>query len=82
MITFNHDELSKIVAYIVENDVLLAAVGKELEQLQNVTTINEAKIKGYQLSKKHEDTSTIDMEDGTTYTCNLLVSILISKHYL
>ncbi|KAF2897094.1 hypothetical protein ILUMI_09075 [Ignelater luminosus] len=73
MITFNHDELSEMVAYIVENDVLLAAVGKELEQLQNVTTINEAKIKEYQLPKKHEDTSTINMEDGTTYTCNVLL---------
>lgn len=82
MITFNHDYLSKDIAYIVENDVLLAAVTNKLsETAKNVEVIYSAKIKGCQLPPKMSLISSstnlakVEMEDGSTYECRLLVSI-------
>lgn len=68
--------MSEILAYIVENDVLLAAVGKELCNTKNVTVVNEAKIKSYRMPQETDEVVKVDMENGTTYTCRLLVSNL------
>lgn len=77
MITFNHEELNDVLAYIVENDVLLAAVGDELKKVPNVTVVNEAKIRSYGLPKDKEEVTKVDLENGTSYTCNLLVRKMI-----
>ncbi|PSN45979.1 Ubiquinone biosynthesis monooxygenase COQ6, partial [Blattella germanica] len=67
----------KDVAYIVENDVLLSAVNKQIELLaENVTVLYQAKIKDYELPQNDRSLNNVNikMEDGSTYTCNLLVS--------
>lgn len=74
MITFNHDDLSEVLAYIVENDVLLASVEKELKQIQNVTVINEARIKSYGLPDEKQEITRVELENGTSFSCKLLVS--------
>ncbi|CAF4868724.1 unnamed protein product [Pieris macdunnoughi] len=76
MITFSStDILDDDVAYIVENDVLLHAVSKELSKSKNIETVYQAKIASYQLSQSqlsHENI--VKMSNGDTYSCDLLVS--------
>ncbi|XP_022116240.2 ubiquinone biosynthesis monooxygenase COQ6, mitochondrial [Pieris rapae] len=75
MITFSStDILDDDVAYIVENDVLLHAVTKELNKSKNIETVYQAKIAGYQLSQSqvsHENI--VKMSNGDTYSCDLLI---------
>lgn len=71
MIAFNEDCI-ETTAYIVENDLLLAAVGKELQNLPNVSVIYGAKIKDYHLPLENE-TSTVKLENGNSYNGTLLV---------
>lgn len=81
MITFSHDDLVDDIAYIVENDVLLAAVNREVQKLaDNLTVIHEAKIKGYELPQHHRKTSDVrvHLECGSSYICSLLVSVIYS----
>lgn len=73
MITFNNDDLSEVEAYIVENDLLLAAVGQELRKVENVTVINEAKVKSIQLPLDKSGVVAVNLEDGSTFQCKLLV---------
>ncbi|KAJ9596115.1 hypothetical protein L9F63_012699, partial [Diploptera punctata] len=73
VITFNYEDMVEDVAYIVENNVLISAVNKELEKLMpNVTVQYRAKIKGYQLPHDNNDVR-IDLENGSSYFCNLLI---------
>jgi ubiquinone biosynthesis monooxygenase Coq6 len=76
MITFSHDDMVEDIAYIVENDVLLAAVNREIQKLAgNLTVIYDAKIKGYELPQRHGKTSDVrvHLERGSSYTCSLLI---------
>lgn len=75
MITFNNDDLNKVVAYIVENNLLLSAVGKELNGVKNVTVINEAKVKSYNLPLEKNGLVKVNLEDGSNFQCKLLVSV-------
>lgn len=75
MITFNADDLSETVAYIVENNLLISSVLKELKYVSNVTILNEAKVKNYHLSYEDGQKHKITMENGNEYTCNLLVCL-------
>uniref|UniRef100_A0A1B6D947 Ubiquinone biosynthesis monooxygenase COQ6, mitochondrial n=2 Tax=Clastoptera arizonana TaxID=38151 RepID=A0A1B6D947_9HEMI len=61
------------LSYIVENDVLLAAVNKELETISNVTVLHESKIKSYKLPSENDSFVQITLDDGTDYSCNLLI---------
>jgi hypothetical protein len=66
------------IAYIVENDVLLAAVNRQIQELTgNLTVIHQAKIKGYDLPQRHGPASDVrvHLENGSSYSCSLLVSI-------
>ena len=81
MITFSHDDMVEDIAYIVENDVLLAAVNREIQELAgNLTVIHEAKIKGYELPQHSGKTSDVQihLENGSCYSCSLLVSVIDS----
>jgi hypothetical protein len=81
MITFSHDAMVEDIAYIVENDVLLAAVNREVQELtENLTVIHEAKIKGYELPQRYGTTCDVrvHLENGSSYVCSLLVSIIYS----
>jgi len=81
MITFSHDDMVEDVSYIVENDVLLAAVNREVQKLAgNLTVMYDAKIKGYELPQHHGETSDVrvHLEGGSSYICSLLVSVIYS----
>lgn len=79
MITFSHDDMAEDIAYIVENDVLLAAVNKEVKELtENLTVMHESKIKGYELPQCYGTTCDVrvHLENGPSYVCSLLVSVV------
>lgn len=73
MITFDYDDLLETIAYIVENDTVLGAVGKEVVKT-NVKVVNEAKVKSYVLPRDSDSFTKVNLENGNSYTCNLLVS--------
>ncbi|KAJ2953215.1 hypothetical protein O0L34_g792 [Tuta absoluta] len=73
------DILDDDIAYIVENDLLLDSVSKQISQTKNVDIVYGAKIAGYDLAKKQDDLQTqtknlVKMANGDTYACELLVS--------
>jgi ubiquinone biosynthesis monooxygenase Coq6 len=78
MITFSDDDMVDDIAYIVENDVLLAAVSRKIQELSgNLTVIHEAKIKGYELPRCYRTTDVrVHLDNGSSYVCSLLVSIM------
>ncbi|XP_052744046.1 ubiquinone biosynthesis monooxygenase COQ6, mitochondrial [Bicyclus anynana] len=71
------DILDDDVAYIVENDVLLEAINKELKSnaIQNVDIVYGAKIAGYDSPKAlgREMRNLVKMENGDCYSCDLLI---------
>lgn len=77
LISFSSREiLDDDVAYIVENDVLLEAVNIELKSssVKNVDILYEAKVTGYELSKSGCQGNIVKMNNGDSYSCDLLVS--------
>lgn len=81
MITFDNDDLLETVAYVVENDTLLGAVGKEVVKT-NVQVVNEAKVKSYVLPRDSGSFTKVNLENGNNYTCKLLVSDFIFNTFL
>lgn len=84
MIVFNDDFLMKEIAYIVENDLLLHAVNKQLANKENVNVIYNSKVENIKLPKTPEENAEIQLQNGTKYKTKLLVSekyntILISQ---
>lgn len=77
MITFDNDDVLQPVAYIVENDLLLSAVGEELGGIENVTVVNDAKVKLYELPLEKNKTTKVKLEDGNVLQCSLLVSVFV-----
>lgn len=74
MITFNEDHLSEELAYIVENDLLLHAINKQLSQKENVTVIHESKIIEVKLPKTSAEFASVQLQSGKRYAARLLVS--------
>lgn len=84
-IVFKPDNICDDVAYVVENDLILSAVGKVLQDINNVDIVYEAKINKYQLPEPDQNFVQVELENGTKYTCNLLVSecvALLNKYIL
>lgn len=79
MITFNEDRLYEELAYIVENDVLLYAVNKQLSQKENVTVIYDSKVADIKLPKTSMDHAIVQLQSGKQYRAKLLVS---TEHYI
>lgn len=73
MITFNEDQLSDELAYIVENDLVLHAVNTELSKKESVTVINDAKVDKIILPE-----SRVLLEGGKSITSKLLVRTVLS----
>ncbi|XP_026735257.1 ubiquinone biosynthesis monooxygenase COQ6, mitochondrial [Trichoplusia ni] len=78
MISFSSaDMMDDDVAYIVENDLMLHAINKELLSTDNENThiVYNAKIDSYQLPKEKYSSpqSIVKMANGDTYTCQLLI---------
>ncbi|KAJ8925743.1 hypothetical protein NQ315_009591 [Exocentrus adspersus] len=72
-ITFGDQTSPEDVSYIVENDLLIAAVNNELKQLDNVKVQYSAKVTDYHLPEYHESSSSVRLDDGNTYSCELLL---------
>lgn len=75
MITFNEDHLSDEFAYIVENDLILHAVQKQVSAKPSVNVIYNSKVQNLELSTDSYKSSTVVLEDGTKYKAKLLVSV-------
>lgn len=73
-ITFNHDNFSDNVAYIIENDLILDSVYKQLGSVENVHIKNSAKIENVDL--ENAITRCVKLEGGDEFTCDLLVSTI------
>lgn len=71
-ITFNHDNFSDNVAYIIENDLVLDSLYKELESAKNVQIKNLAKIE--EVNLENDTTRSLKLKGGEELTCELLVS--------
>ncbi|KAG5896170.1 hypothetical protein JTB14_016945 [Gonioctena quinquepunctata] len=72
-ITFGEETSLDDVSYIVENDLLLGAASKEVRTINNLEVLYNAKVKSYHLPEYHENSVGINLEDGTQYTCELLL---------
>lgn len=75
MITFGENDLSEELAYIVENDLLLDAVNKQLSEKKNVTVVYESKVANVELPKTSSEFATVQLQSGKQYRARLLVSI-------
>lgn len=73
MITFNENLSYKDLAYIVENDLLLHAVNKQLSKKENVTVIYKSKIANVKLPKTSMEFVTVQLQSGEQYKSRLLV---------
>lgn len=74
MITFDENHLSKELAYIVENDLLLHAINKQLSEKKNVTVVYESKVANVKFSKTLNEFTTVQLQSGKQYRTRLLVS--------
>lgn len=74
LITFNRDNFAGDVAYIVENDVLLYAIVKEIEKNPNVIIQNNAKIDQVRLQRDGRPRNMVYLKSGESYSAELLVS--------
>lgn len=62
------------VAYIVENDILINAVEKQLKNFSNVTVMNGMGVEQYKLPRDSSEGVELLMTNGDSISCNLLVS--------
>lgn len=74
MIEFNEGNLANEIAYVVENDLLLHAVNKQLEEKENVNVIYASKVENIKLPKTQGDDAEVQLENGNKYKTKLLVS--------
>uniref|UniRef100_A0A2M4BMD5 Ubiquinone biosynthesis monooxygenase COQ6, mitochondrial n=1 Tax=Anopheles marajoara TaxID=58244 RepID=A0A2M4BMD5_9DIPT len=73
LITFNYDDFSDNISWIVENDVLLASVYRQLETVPNVEIRYAAKLADCRLVRDGAERSTVQLTNGEQLTCELLV---------
>lgn len=74
-ITFGEEMSTDDISYIIENDLIINSVNKELRDIKNLEVLYGTKVKLYNLPDGHEKHSNfIQMENGNTYSCDLLVS--------
>lgn len=66
------------MAYIVENDVLVHGILKELESFDNITVRNDAKIEKIALEKDGLTYSKVQLANGDDFSAQLLVCNLTS----
>jgi 2-polyprenyl-6-methoxyphenol hydroxylase-like FAD-dependent oxidoreductase len=79
VLSFTNPLMQTEVAHIVENDVLLDAVTRQLNQTSTPIRYN-CKIDSCDLN--HEDNRPrVKLQSGEQLSCNLLVSTTTTKHY-
>lgn len=81
MITFNEDNLDQEIAYIVENNLLLHAIDKELENKPSVQVIYNAKVDHVSLPDNYGENAKIKLQNGQEFQTKLLVRILFINFY-
>ncbi|XP_013400796.1 ubiquinone biosynthesis monooxygenase COQ6, mitochondrial [Lingula anatina] len=79
-ITLNHDDMTDDVAYIVENDVILAAIMKQFDKIKhNVTVMYNSKAEMYTFPSQIQDGVQenlwikVHLPDGETFQTKLLI---------
>lgn len=77
LITFSHDNFTGNLAFIIENDVLLFAILKEIEKNSNIVIQSGAKIDKIQLESETGKTNEIHLTTGEQFSAELLVSYFI-----
>ncbi|XP_015439694.1 PREDICTED: ubiquinone biosynthesis monooxygenase COQ6, mitochondrial [Dufourea novaeangliae] len=73
MIEFNEDHLSEEIAYIVENNLLLHAVNKQVAEKENVTIVYDSKVDNIKLPEVQGGDAKIQLQNGKRYKTKLLV---------
>lgn len=73
-IHFNHPNFSDKVACIVENDLILESLYKQLDNLLNVQVKNESRLESCKLPKDGAKKSEVTLKSGEQFSCDLLVS--------
>ncbi|XP_012149973.2 ubiquinone biosynthesis protein COQ6, mitochondrial isoform X1 [Megachile rotundata] len=73
MIVFNEDYLAEEIAYIVENDLLLHGVNKQLTEKENVNVVYDSKVESIKLPVNEGDNAEIQLQNGKTYKTKLLI---------
>lgn len=72
-ITFGDETSIDDISYIVENDLILDSVSKEIGDIPNVEVLYGEKAKLYGLPGQEKNVN-ICMENGDLYICEVLVS--------
>lgn len=81
MIAFDQDSMEQDLAYIAENDVILAAITDQLEKVkgENVEVKYETKVKSYKLPRmstsRNSNWAEVVLENGDVLNSKLIVSI-------
>ncbi|CAO1429231.1 unnamed protein product [Diamesa tonsa] len=72
-IDFQHTSLADSVACIVENDLILEALYRQLQTLNNIEIKNESRLESCILPKDGAQTSEVTLKSGENYSCDLLI---------
>jgi len=71
VLTFDNDD---DLAYIVENDSILGALYKQINEEQNITVNYDSRVNQCNLSDSHRDLATVKVANGdTSFETSLLV---------
>ncbi|XP_058826812.1 ubiquinone biosynthesis monooxygenase COQ6, mitochondrial [Topomyia yanbarensis] len=73
LITFNYDDMAENISWIVENDVLLASVYRQLEGLDKVQIRYSSKVEECSLIRDGAAMSTVRLANGERLSCELLI---------
>lgn len=66
------------VAYIVENDVLIHAILKEIEKCNQIEIKNNSKIEKVRLQRDGFANGLVYLKSGEVYSSELVVSVLVA----
>lgn len=73
-IHYEQPDFESEVAYIVENDLIVASLSERIdESCPNVTVKRGARVKNYRLPESLSENVEVDLEDGSTIECRLLI---------
>ena len=75
MITFGKSDLSKDIAYIVENDLVIDSLTKEADLLgERLKVLYNNRVEGYRLPEAGQEPVKITLGDGSEISTSLMVS--------
>jgi 2-octaprenyl-3-methyl-6-methoxy-1,4-benzoquinol hydroxylase len=81
-IHFNHPNFNDKIACIVENDLILEALYKQLSNLLNVQVKNLSRLEACKLPKDGVQKSEVTLKSGEQFSCDLLVSFSLFIQFL